>query len=253
MGLNIPCDYCPVEIFQLKTIMPHKQSSNNSVPIDLGNAEEDSDISSMNFVPPGNEGVCKINGPENTPPEAHSQSVSIKENTSETIILSGSDADNDPLTYTIIDQPDHGALSGAAPNLTYTPTAGYTGSDSFTFIVNDGKSDSPIATVNINVSPEQKEYVVYTIDNWACFEARIVTVGERSRLQKEELLCNYFYYADNTCTKIAVKTEMQGGFDTREDGYEWLDGLKGEWTINRWCPGNGYYKLDGQSGWYMIF
>jgi len=252
-SMKIPCDNCPEKKSQLKTIMPHKQSSRNSVTIDLGNGEGESDISSMNFVPPGNEGVCKVNGPENTPPEAHSQSVNIKENTSETITLSGSDADNDPLTYTIIDQPDHGALSGTAPNLTYTPTAGYIGSDSFTFIVNDGKSDSLIAMVNINVIPAPKEYVVYTIDSWTCFEARIVTVGERSSFQKEELLCNYYYYADNTCTHIASKSEMQGGFDTREDGYEWLDGLKGEWMLNRWCPGNGYYELNGKSGWYMIF
>jgi len=117
--------------------------------------------------------------------------------------------------------------------------------------VNDGKSDSPIAMVNINVIAE--DYVVYTIDNWNCFEARIVIVGERSRLQKDELLCNYYYYAENTCTVIASKTEMQGGFATRAAGYEWLETIKGEWMLNRWCPGNGYYKLKGKPGYYMIF
>ena len=108
-------------------------------------------------------------------------------------------------------------------------------------------------TCTPGLCPAPKEYVVYTIDSWTCFEARIVTVGERSKFQEEELLCNYFYYADNTCTQIASKTEMQGGFATREDGYEWLDGLKGEWMLNRWCPGNGYYRLEGKEGWYMIF
>jgi hypothetical protein len=108
-------------------------------------------------------------------------------------------------------------------------------------------------TCTPGLCPEPKEYVVYTIDSWTCFEARIVTVRERSRLKKEEFVCDYYYYADNRCTNIASKTEMKGGFDTREDGYEWLDSLKGEWMLNRWCPGNGYYKLKGQSGWYMIF
>jgi hypothetical protein len=34
----------------------------------------------------------------------------------------------------------------------YTPNAGYTGTDSFTYRVNDGKVDSAIATVTLNVS-----------------------------------------------------------------------------------------------------
>ncbi|HLE34914.1 MAG TPA: Ig-like domain-containing protein, partial [Nitrososphaerales archaeon] len=48
--------------------------------------------------------------------------------------------------------PINGALSGAAPNLTYTPTTDFVGNDSFTFKVNDGSSDSNIATVSIVVN-----------------------------------------------------------------------------------------------------
>ena len=43
-------------------------------------------------------------------------------------------------------------LSGTAPNLTYTPNANATGSDSFTFKVNDGTVDSVVATVSITIS-----------------------------------------------------------------------------------------------------
>ncbi len=46
--------------------------------------------------------------------------------------------------------PTHGALSGTAPNLTYTPTTGYSGADSFTFKANNG-TDSNMATVSITV------------------------------------------------------------------------------------------------------
>jgi hypothetical protein len=191
--------------------------------------------------------------PVNHAPKAKSQTVTTAQDTEVKITLTGSDPDGDPLTFTVTSQPSSGTLSGSGANLVYTPNSGYTGQDSFRFKVNDGVVDSAEATVVINVSLKPKEYVVYTIDNWTCFEARIVTVGERSRLQKEELVCNYYYYADNTCTTIASKTEMQGGFDTREDGYKYLDRLKGEWMINRWCPGNGYHKLNGKSGWYMIF
>ncbi|HMB80445.1 MAG TPA: Ig-like domain-containing protein, partial [Vicinamibacterales bacterium] len=48
--------------------------------------------------------------------------------------------------------PTHGALSGGAPALTYTPAAGYNGSDSFTFKANDGQADSNVATVSITIA-----------------------------------------------------------------------------------------------------
>ncbi|MFN8487764.1 MAG: Ig-like domain-containing protein [Caldilineaceae bacterium] len=87
----------------------------------------------------------------NNPPVANDQSVTTAQNTAVNITLTASDADNDPLTYSIVSNPSHGGLSGAPPNLTYTPNAGFSGSDSFTFKVNDGKADSNIATVNITV------------------------------------------------------------------------------------------------------
>jgi hypothetical protein len=51
----------------------------------------------------------------------------------------------------VVSQPANGALSGAAPNLTYTPKPNFAGSDSFTFRVSDGTLSS-IATVSIAVS-----------------------------------------------------------------------------------------------------
>src|ERR1019366_4121676 len=56
----------------------------------------------------------------------------------------------DPLTYTVLSQPGQGALTGTPPNLTYTPTPGFLGTDSFTFKANDGFLDSNIATVTVN-------------------------------------------------------------------------------------------------------
>jgi len=87
----------------------------------------------------------------NTAPVANSQSVSTNEDTAKGITLSGSDADGDPLTYQVTQNPAHGSLSGTKPNLTYTPAANYHGPDSFTFKVNDGQVDSAPATVSITV------------------------------------------------------------------------------------------------------
>ena len=73
-------------------------------------------------------------------------------NTAKSITLTASDSDANKLTYSITKQPAHGTLSGTTPVLTYTPSSGYTGSDSFTFKVNDGKADSNIATISISIS-----------------------------------------------------------------------------------------------------
>ncbi|MCC6456176.1 MAG: tandem-95 repeat protein [Caldilineaceae bacterium] len=89
----------------------------------------------------------------NETPVANAQTVSLDEDTSINITLTGSDLDNDPLTYSIVDQPTKGALSGSAPNLTYTPAANRNGSDSFTFVVNDGRVNSATALVTITINP----------------------------------------------------------------------------------------------------
>jgi alkaline phosphatase len=88
----------------------------------------------------------------NDAPVADGQAVSVKENTPTDITLTGSDVDGDTLTYAVVAGPTNGALSGTAPNLTYTPGAGYSGPDSFTFKVNDGTVDSDIATVSITIA-----------------------------------------------------------------------------------------------------
>ena len=87
----------------------------------------------------------------NRTPTANSQGVSLNEDSPTSITLRASDLDDDALTWTIVNKPLHGTLTGTAPNLTYTPTADYFGTDAFTFRVNDGlaNSNEPIVTLNI--------------------------------------------------------------------------------------------------------
>ncbi len=87
----------------------------------------------------------------NHKPIANAQTVNVNANSSVNITLSGSDPEGSLLTYVVVNGALHGTLSGTAPNLTYSPNAGFTGSDSFTFKVNDGSLDSTLATVSIIV------------------------------------------------------------------------------------------------------
>ncbi|MCB0178821.1 MAG: tandem-95 repeat protein [Anaerolineae bacterium] len=87
-------------------------------------------------------------------PVANDDNVTTGEDTPVNITLTADDADDDPLSYAVVDEPTNGALSGTPPNLTYTPNSGYTGPDSFTFQANDGTVNSNIATINIAITSE---------------------------------------------------------------------------------------------------
>lgn len=68
--------------------------------------------------------------------------------------LVATDVDSGSLLYSIVTNPNHGTVvmnDTAAGTYTYTPIAGYSGSDSFTFRANDGALDSNTATIAINV------------------------------------------------------------------------------------------------------
>lgn len=86
-------------------------------------------------------------------PVAQDQSVTTNQNTPVAITLVATDEDGDTLTYSIVGGPSNGVLSGTGANRTYTPNAGFTGSDQFTFRANDGTVDSNLATVSITVVP----------------------------------------------------------------------------------------------------
>src|SRR5689334_13987132 len=66
-------------------------------------------------------------GMANHPPVAQNQIVSTSEGMAKALTLMATDADNDQLTYSVISGPSHGSLSGTPPNLSYTPTPGYSG------------------------------------------------------------------------------------------------------------------------------
>jgi hypothetical protein len=57
-----------------------------------------------------------------------------------------------PYNYTIINPPRHGKLGGSNNDRVYTSNAGFSGTDSFTWKVHDGRSDSNPATVTLDVA-----------------------------------------------------------------------------------------------------
>ncbi len=91
--------------------------------------------------------------PVNDAPVAAPATLNTPQGVALPIVLTGSDAENSPLTFSILSGPTAGTLSGTAPNVTYTPPAGFTGSATFTFRANDGTVFSAAATVTVIVGP----------------------------------------------------------------------------------------------------
>ena len=83
-------------------------------------------------------------------PTATTQKVTVPENSAIAITLAGTlgsgCAATDKLTSTVTVNPSHGVLTGTAPNLFYTPTGGFAGSDTFSFTVADTNAVTPTST-----------------------------------------------------------------------------------------------------------
>ncbi|HXU34381.1 MAG TPA: Ig-like domain-containing protein [Thermoanaerobaculia bacterium] len=86
------------------------------------------------------------------PLAATSPSVSTAEDTALPVTLSGSVGNGGAISYEIGEQPQHGILTGDAPNLLYTPDPDYSGPDSFTFVATYGRARAT-GTVTIDVTP----------------------------------------------------------------------------------------------------
>ncbi len=109
--------------------------------------------------------ACKsvINSPLKAPadlnnaPLAEDQSLEVDDTETLSITLEGSDPDGDSLSYQILSEPVYGILSGTAPDLFYTPTSPYTGTDalsteSISFEVSDSKGKTSNGTVTLTVN-----------------------------------------------------------------------------------------------------
>jgi hypothetical protein len=106
-------------------------------------------------------------GLQNQAPVASNASYSVSSGQSVDVIFSFDDPDGPgPYIYTITQQPTKGSLSGSNSDndWTYTANTGSSGIDTFKWKVNDGKTDSNIATITINIASvvyDGKSYVTW--------------------------------------------------------------------------------------------
>ena len=104
------------------------------------------------------------------PPTATPQTVQVLALHPVDVTLSGSSLQGSTLTYRVTSGPSHGTLSGTAPDLVYTPSV-TNGSDSFTFVANDGTADSVPATVTLDITTPR-------LTSSACYAGAPVDPGQ---------------------------------------------------------------------------
>lgn len=91
----------------------------------------------------------------NDAPVALDNSATTPANTAVTVAALGndSDADADPLTITAVGTPASGIAVAGSSTITYTPNAGFAGTDVFTYTVSDGAlTDTATVTVTVGVN-----------------------------------------------------------------------------------------------------
>ncbi|HEX4418160.1 MAG TPA: Ig-like domain-containing protein [Kofleriaceae bacterium] len=92
--------------------------------------------------------------PVNDPPSAQHDMLTVVTGSSGALdpTLNDTDVDGDALTVTSVSVPDHGAAIHSGNIVTYTPVAGYAGSDEFQYTISDGHGGHSTASVFVTVT-----------------------------------------------------------------------------------------------------
>ncbi len=81
------------------------------------------------------------------------------------VLTNDSDADGDALAAQLVSGPTNGTLAlNADGSFTYTPAAGFSGTDSFTYRAGDGSGVSDVATVTLTVNPANQPGATVELD-----------------------------------------------------------------------------------------
>ena len=98
--------------------------------------------------------------PVNDTPVSNNLNLTTNEDTDLNFSLDSNDSDGDSLTYSYTN-PSNGTLTCTNENCVYSPNTDFTGTDTFTYKVNDGTVDSNTATVTIDVVAVDDSPVAY--------------------------------------------------------------------------------------------
>jgi hypothetical protein len=171
-------------------------------------------VGSDSFVFAASDGIATGSGTVtinvyNNGPVADDASETVRQDQTLHSSVTGSDMDGDILTFSMAVSPLSGTLTmNPDGTYSYAPNAGYFGSDSFQFTVNDGAA-SDTATVTIDVVPLPRVTIT----------SGPVQVNEGHRFTVSG-------------TSLAAHPEVQFDGPAWYDEYHTIDYVTGDWTVH---------------------
>ena len=108
-----------------------------------------------------------VGGQANRAPLARNDSATARPAQPVTIavLANDSDPDGDTLAISAVDAPAHGSAVISGDTIVYISATSYTGSDSFSYTISDGRGGSATALVTIQVQPRPNSPPVAAADN----------------------------------------------------------------------------------------
>ncbi|MBX3700927.1 MAG: tandem-95 repeat protein [Dokdonella sp.] len=93
------------------------------------------------------------------------------------VLANDSDPDGDSLTLVAVTAPSHGSAMIVGNTIVYTPVAGYSGADSFSYTVSDGRGGTATALVGANVGAQANRAPLARNDSATTPSAQPVTIA----------------------------------------------------------------------------
>lgn len=178
------------ELMHVFETAPFKDITENSVVVSYSSDNGFQGTDSFTFraddgLADSNVGTATITVSRNfRAPEAFDDAVVLDEDTTADVNLLASDPDGiagvdfnglDTLTYTVVEGPSSGTLTGSGEMRAYIPAPDFNGTDQLVFEVSDGRDVSNRATVSITVNPVNDKPVLRFMDDGSKFLPKAIS------------------------------------------------------------------------------
>ena len=173
--------------------------------------------------------------PENDPPLAVDDQYVILISTSTllNVLANDNDPDHDPLTISGFSSPSHGSvvIDPGDTTLTYTPLTGYSGTDTFNYIISDGHGAQDTATVSLSIETPFTT-LTYAFENvshsslaWGDFDSDgnldVLLTGLRSG--SDDFVTQIYRNNISTSGNFSLHQNLTGVMPINPRGASWCD------------------------------
>ncbi|HFQ90919.1 MAG TPA: tandem-95 repeat protein, partial [Desulfobulbus sp.] len=180
--------------------------------------------------------------PVNDPPLANSTSLAVDQGATISGHLDGTDPDGDPLSFILVSSPAKGTVNLAADgSYTYRANSDASGTDTFSFKVSDGRTDSNTATVTVKINEVSAGFRFET------GELQVTSAWQKVNFDTPFLnpvvIARATSLNDPEPGVIRVRNVTTTGFELRFQEWDSLDGIHPAETVTYLVMEQGSFTL----------